>query len=132
MSIQNSISNVTRNANRPASWSEKHWAGHSRYILTGFMTVAFLVLGLGGWSVLASISGAVIATGVVIVEGKPKTIQHLDGGLIGEILVQNGDRVKAGDILVRLDATLVKTNYAITRNRLFEDYAQQALSLIHI
>ena len=51
---------------------------------------------MGAW---ASISGAVIAPGVVAVEGKPKTIQHGDGGIVGEILVRDGDRVDVGDIL---------------------------------
>ncbi|WP_421781240.1 HlyD family type I secretion periplasmic adaptor subunit [Kiloniella litopenaei] len=110
---------------RQELWSEKLWAGSSRYVLTGLLTVATLVIGLGGWSVMASISGAVIATGVVIVEGKPKTIQHLDGGLVGEILVKDGDSVKAGDVLVRLDETMVQTNFVITENRLYEAYAQR-------
>lgn len=114
-----------QNDNNPEIWSEKLWAGSSRYVLTGLIAVATLVLGLGGWSVLASISGAVIATGVVIVEGQPKTIQHLDGGLVGAILVKDGDTVKAGDVLVRLDDTMVQTNYVITQNRLYEAYAQQ-------
>ncbi|MEH6633716.1 MAG: HlyD family type I secretion periplasmic adaptor subunit [Halopseudomonas aestusnigri] len=115
----------SQNDRSQGTWSEKLWTSSSRYVITGLIAVAILVLGLGGWSVLASISGAVIATGVVIVEGQPKTIQHLDGGLVGAILVKDGDTVKTGDVLVRLDDTMLQTNYVITQNRLYEAYAQQ-------
>ncbi len=73
--------------------------------LFGIAAVAvFLLIGII-WSQTASLSSAVISTGVVGVEGSRKTIQHLEGGIIGEILVKEGDRVKAGDFLIILDDT---------------------------
>ena len=71
-------------------------AGYDRYLLSGFFLIFALVAGFIAWAVFAPIQGAVIAPGTVVVEGKPKTLQHLDGGIVGEILVKDGDKVKAG------------------------------------
>ncbi len=69
-------------------------------------TVAVLFFGvLGGWSVLAPLSTAVAAGGEIIVESHRKTVQHLEGGIIAEILARDGDRVNAGQALIRLDTT---------------------------
>ncbi|HUS53417.1 MAG TPA: HlyD family type I secretion periplasmic adaptor subunit, partial [Thermohalobaculum sp.] len=62
----------------------------------GTLVVATLVAGFGGWSAIASISGAVIASGTVVVESNIKRIQHSEGGIVGAIHVSNGDKVKAG------------------------------------
>lgn len=67
---------------------------------------------------LISINGAVITAGKVVVSGKPKSIQHLDGGIVRDILVRDGDTVKAGQILVRLDDTILKANLEIYQARL--------------
>lgn len=72
-----------------------------------------LLGGLGGWGAFASISGAVIATGQVVVEGNDKKVQHPTGGVIGEILVKSGDKVKAGETLLRLDPTQTKASLGI-------------------
>lgn len=71
--------------------------------LAAFVTLG-LVGGVGGWASLSSISGAVIATGQVAVDGKRKAIQHLDGGAIARIHVRDGAQVEAGAVLVTLDA----------------------------
>ena len=73
-----------------------------RPLLLGFLTLAILAGGLFGWGAFASISGAVIAAGRVEVESRDQVVEHVDGGTVGSILVKNGDRVKAGDVLVRL------------------------------
>ena len=67
-----------------------------------------------------SIGGAVVAQGQVVVQGKPRPVQNLEGGIISEISVQNGDTVEAGDILVRLDPTLMRVTRDITRGRMVE------------
>jgi multidrug efflux pump subunit AcrA (membrane-fusion protein) len=63
-----------------------------------------LIGGVGGWASLSSISGAVVATGQVAVDGKRKAVQHLDGGTIARIHVRDGARVEEGAVLVTLDA----------------------------
>mgnify|MGYP003149035052 CR=1 FL=1 len=98
---------------------------------TGFRLPA--VIGLGGfvalfggfvvWASLTEISGAVIAQGLVEVAGKPKSIQHLDGGVVEDILVVDGQEVAQGEELVRLDDTLLRANLMIYRTRLSEALA---------
>ncbi len=73
-----------------------------------------------------TISGAVVATGVVNVETNNKTVQHLDGGIVAKILVRNGDRVAEGDIVVKLDDTQVKASYAVTAAKVNDFLVQQA------
>ena len=106
--------------------SGKPRTSYRTFMVTGL--AAFLVLfgGVFFWMAYASISGAVIASGTIVVRGKPKLVQHLDGGIIKDILVKNGDIVKAGDILVRLDETLLDANLEIYRNRLREGLARKA------
>jgi HlyD family secretion protein len=79
-----------------------------------------LVGGFGSWSALSKISGAVIASGRIEVDRNRQIVQHLDGGLVQDILVDEGDSVEAGQTLIRLDATLLASNLAITEGQLFE------------
>ena len=97
-----------------------------RYLVMGFGVMVILIAGLGGWAAVANISGAVVAAGQVQVKGNSKRIQHREGGIVAEIPVANGDRVKAGDMLVRLDDTLVKTNLSVIEKQLIEFSARQA------
>jgi HlyD family type I secretion membrane fusion protein len=96
---------------------------------SGRLTFA-LALGLfctlGLWAVLTPISGAIMAPGTVAVMGKPKSVQHLDGGIVREILVSDGDRVHAGDVIMRLDDTLLAANLEIYLGRLGEAHAEAA------
>jgi HlyD family secretion protein len=80
------------------------------YLAGGLAVVFFLVGGLGVWASSTTIAGAVIATGVVVVESSVKKVQHSTGGIVGEINVKNGSEVKAGDVLLRLDETMTRTN----------------------
>ena len=75
---------------------------------------------LGGWAATTQISGAVIATGQIDVAGKPKVIQTVDGGVLAELPVKNGDIVKAGQVLVRFDATILQIDLRMARARLAE------------
>ena len=59
------------------------------------------------------LSGALIAPGSVVVDSNVKKVQHPTGGIVGELRVRDGDRVKAGDVVVRLDDTVTRANLAI-------------------
>jgi HlyD family secretion protein len=97
-----------------------------RHIVAGLLIVGVLAFGLGGWASTAEISGALIAQGSLVVDSNVKKVQHPTGGVIGEIRVHDGDHVKAGDILVRLDETVTRANLAIVQKGLIELYARHA------
>jgi len=105
-----------------------HSAGESirRHIFVGSVLVAVLAFGLGGWASTAEISGALIAQGSLVVDSNVKKVQHPTGGVVGELYVRDGDHVKAGDILIRLDETVTQANLAIVTKGLTELYARQA------
>ncbi len=84
-----------------------------RYLLIGFLLVLVMVGGAGTWAAFANITSAIIAHGIVVVESRVKKVQHRDGGIVGEIHVEDGDEVKAGDLLIRLDETLLKANLGV-------------------
>jgi HlyD family secretion protein len=98
----------------------------SRHVVVGCVVVAFLAVGLGGWASTAEISGALIAPGSVVVDSNVKKVQHPTGGVVGEVRARDGDHVKAGDILVRLDETVTRANLAIVTKGLTELYARKA------
>src|SRR6056297_2436477 len=79
-----------------------------------------------GWAYMTPISGAVIASGSAVVRGKPKVVQSLDGGIVEDVRVTDGDVVRAGDMLLRLDPTLLRINLEMYRNRLAETRAEIA------
>lgn len=94
--------------------------------LLGALSILVLVGILGTWASLSSISGAVVAAGQAMVHGKPKMVQNLDGGMVAEILVRDGDIVAEGDVLMRLDPTLLEVNLDIAQTRLAAALALQA------
>jgi len=81
---------------------------------------------LGTWASLSTINGAVVASGQATIQGKPKLIQSLDGGVVAEILVRDGDIVQEGDVLMRLDPTLLEVNLEIARSQLAAALAMRA------
>ncbi len=97
-----------------------------RHILAGFVVVAILVLGFGGWASTAQLSGALIAPGQIVVDSNVKKVQHPTGGIVGEVRVRDGDSVKEGDIVVRLDETVTGANLAIVTRGLNELSARKA------
>ena len=97
-----------------------------RHVIFGCVVVAFLAVGLGGWAATAEIAGALIAQGSLVVDSNVKKVQHPTGGVVGEVRARDGDRVKAGDILVRLDETVTGANLAIITKGLTELYARKA------
>lgn len=97
-----------------------------RYELFGATVVILMTVGLFGWSSIAAISSAVIAPGVVAVSGQAKQVQHLEGGIVAELLVKNSTVVKAGDPLVRLDNTEARASDQIVSGQLEELLALRA------
>ena len=98
----------------------------ARPLFWGFLTMALLIGGLGGWSVLTTLAGAIIAPGQIEVSQNRQIVQHPDGGVVAEILVTEGATVKAGDILIRLDGNQLRSEIAIIENQLFELNARRA------
>jgi HlyD family secretion protein len=97
-----------------------------RNILAGLMVFAALAAGVGGWAGTTELSGALIAPGSIVVDSNVKKVQHPTGGVVGELRVRDGDRVKAGDIVVRLDQTITRANLAIVTKGLAELAARKA------
>ncbi len=97
-----------------------------RPVLIGLGALGFLVFGLGAWSALANISGAIVAPGMIIVEGNRQAVQHPEGGVVGQILVEEGAKVEAGDTLLRLDGRMLRSELAIIESQLFEIMARRA------
>ncbi len=83
------------------------------WIVMGSIGIVILFGGLGTWAATSQISGAIVAPGTLGVESKIKTVQHLEGGLVGTIFVQDGDYVKAGALLITLDDTTILANHDI-------------------
>ena len=100
-------------------WGAK---GHIRF---GMVVTIVLAFGLGGWSATAKLAGAVIATGQVRVEAQRQVVQHPDGGVVGEIMVRNGDVVDGGEVLIRLDETTLKSELTVLESQLFEIMARR-------
>lgn len=96
------------------------------HLLAGLLASVVLVGGVGAWAAVTNLAGAVVATGHFVVNSYVKKVQHPTGGVVGEILVREGDEVKAGDIVMRLDATQTKANLAIVTRRIDELSARLA------
>lgn len=103
--------------------TEKWSAG--RPMVIGMITLFILVGGLGAWSVKTQISGAIIASGKIEVDQNRQVVQHPDGGVVDSILVEEGDTVAEGDILIRLDPTLLASELHIIEGQLFELVARR-------
>ena len=102
------------------TWSAK------RPLLIGILALFVLVGGFGTWAVLAQITGAVIASGRIEVEQNRQVIQHPDGGIVAAILVNEGDMVAVGDVLIQLDAQDLQSELAVVEGQLFEIVARRA------
>ncbi|MET3890536.1 HlyD family secretion protein [Bosea sp. OAE506] len=90
------------------------------------ISVAIFLFGIGGWAWAVNLSGAVLATGQVVVEGSLRRVQHPSGGVVGQILVTEGQTVASGDVLLRLDDTLTRANLGIVRSQIDELAAREA------
>ncbi|MEL6408896.1 MAG: HlyD family type I secretion periplasmic adaptor subunit [Pseudomonadota bacterium] len=95
-------------------------------IFIGFFALLILVAGLGAWSVFTQLAGAVVSSGVIEVQSNRQVVQHPEGGVVGEILVRDGDAVEAGQLLLRFDDTFVTSELAIVEGQLYEIWARKA------
>ncbi|WFU22294.1 HlyD family type I secretion periplasmic adaptor subunit [Bradyrhizobium sp. CB1717] len=84
-----------------------------RISLAGWIIVAVFFGGIGAWALTAPLNGAVVANAVVKVEGNRKSVQHLDGGIVKELRVREGDKVRSGDLLIVLDETQARAEYEV-------------------
>ena len=87
-------------------------------VIAGFAVIGLAVAGFACWAATAPLASAVIATAVVAVDGSRKQVQHLEGGIVREILVQDGELVAKDQILLRLDDTRAKATLGIVKNGL--------------
>ncbi len=104
---------------------QKSW-GNSGLLLLGYLALALLFGGIGLWSVKTNIAGAIVASGLIEVEVNRQVVQHPDGGVIGEILVDDGDLVEAGEVLMRFDDTLRRSELSVVDGQLAEIFARKA------
>lgn len=96
--------------------------GHLRW---GILITLLLVASVGGWAATTQLAGAVIGVGTVVVDSNVKKVQHLSGGIVGELLVRDGASVKEGDVLLRLDETLTRANLGVIMTQLNELIVRQ-------
>lgn len=97
-----------------------------RTLLAGVASLALLLGGVGGLAAMTELSGAVIAQGTLVVSSNVKKVQHPSGGVVGAILVRDGDHVKSGQVVLRLDATITRANLAVVTKSLDELAARRA------
>ena len=97
-----------------------------RLIFLGFLITFVGIGGLGAWAAMAPLQSAAVATGVVKVSSERKTVQHLEGGIIKEILVIEGSQVKAGQVLIRLDDTTAQARVDLLKGKLDQLMARSA------
>lgn len=107
----------------PAAGSNK-WSVR-RPITVGLVTLFLLVGCFGAWSVMTTITGAIVASGKIEVEQSRQIVQHPDGGVIESIHVTEGQTVEAGDLLLRLDGAAIKSELAIVEGQFFEILARR-------
>jgi HlyD family secretion protein len=102
-----------------AAWSVR------KPVTIGLITLFLLVGCFGAWSVMATITGAIVASGRIEVEQNRQIVQHPDGGVVESIHVTESQTVKAGDLLLRLDGAAIKSELAIVEGQFYEILARR-------
>ncbi|MBP2433956.1 HlyD family secretion protein [Bradyrhizobium elkanii] len=97
-----------------------------RHLGAGLVGVILLAGAAGGWAATTELAGAVIGAGTLMVDSYSKKAQHPTGGVVGELNVREGSRVKAEDVLLRLDETVTRANLLVILKSLDELAARQA------
>jgi len=98
----------------------------TRIIVAGLVVILIFFGGITAWSIYFPFQGAVIAPGTVMVSGKKKVVQHLEGGIVDEILVREGSTVETGDLLIRLRDTRVESSVDLFQGMLWAKLAESA------
>lgn len=104
--------------------NKKRWSARGPLTI-GLLSLLILVGGFGTWAVMAQITGAVIASGQIEVDRNRQVIQHPDGGVVEAILVDEGDTVATGDLLIKLDSSILTSELAVVEGQLFEILARR-------
>lgn len=86
-------------------------------VLVAYLVILVAFGGGAGWASVAKVASAAISPGVVMAQSNKKSVQHLEGGIVKEILVRNGDQVSEGQVLMRLDDTQAKAQLDTVRNQ---------------
>ena len=97
-----------------------------RHVVFGLAVVLVLFGGAVAWSLTAELTGAVVAQGVFVVDGNVKSVQHPTGGVVAELRVREGQRVEAGDLLLRLDDTQARASLGLVMSELTALRVRQA------
>lgn len=92
--------------------------GIGKLVFIGALVIGVFFVGLGGWAAFVPLKSAAIAMGQVTVDGRRKTIQHLEGGIVREIAVKEGDTVQKGDVLIVLDDIRARSDVDLLSGRL--------------
>jgi HlyD family secretion protein len=100
--------------------TSRHTSSLRRSFLVGVGVIALFSGTIGLWAATTQLSGAVVASGQFVVDSNVKKVQHQQGGIVAELKVRDGDTVKAGDLLVRLDETVTRANEQIIVKQLDE------------
>jgi HlyD family secretion protein len=97
----------------------------SRNVIFGYFALVFLIGGFAIWASMTQIAGAIVAPGKIEVDRNRQVVQHEKGGVVAEILVDDGDTVAAGDLLIRLDPGQLDSQMIIVEGQLFELMARR-------
>src|SRR5438270_4902482 len=81
--------------------------------LAGWIIIALFFGGIGSWAAIAPLNGAIVGNAIIKVDGNRKSVQHLDGGIVKELRVKEGDNVKVGEALIVLDETQARAEYDV-------------------
>jgi HlyD family type I secretion membrane fusion protein len=114
---------MSRGRTRAAS-GDRRWPVRGP-VIAGVVAVLVLVGGFTVWAMSTRISGAVVAGGQVEVEQQRQIVQHPDGGVVQDIATSEGSTVAAGDLLLTLDGTLLRTEHTIVEGQYFEILARR-------
>jgi multidrug efflux pump subunit AcrA (membrane-fusion protein) len=115
--MNNSNTLKTAPEGQPAGLADLKRPTLGREAVASVAIVGVFLAGLLGWAAVAPLESAAIAQGVVSIDGYRKTVQHLEGGIVGEILVREGARVRAGQVLIRLDDTTPRASLELLHGR---------------
>lgn len=104
---------------------KQDWSAKTPLVI-GFLALIFLIVGIGVWGSMTRIAGAIVASGTIQVESLRQVVQHPDGGVVGEILARDGQRVQAGEIVLRFDDEFLKSQIAVLDGQLSEYAGRKA------
>ncbi len=96
-----------------------------RFLIGGYVVLGVMVFGLGAWAAVARISGAVVVSGTLEVEGNRQVLQHPNGGVVEALNVRDGDEVKKGQVLLELEGDSLVTELGIVEGQWFEILARK-------